>query len=550
VFSLDASFRAHETVLHCPRCTRVFDSQALQRWVPHGCNTAWNILVFVGRRLFEHHHSVQQVCAQLLARGVALSYAQVNKLGHKFIAYLALGHRRVVPRIKQAMVSAGGYILHIDATHEADAPALMTGMDGLSRLVLASVKVPSENAEHIIPFLKQLRRDYGEPIACVHDMGTGLCKAVSKVFPNALDFICHFHFLRDVGKDLLNPAYSQLRSYLRQHAATTRFSAMVRQAKHRLSTQAMEAAQLAKAIEHGQDAQNSHLLSLVSVYVLAQWCLDGKHTGNGYRFPFDRALLVFAQRILTVVHSLPQLLKLLPGDDKFGNRAFFKLARKIIDIAQDPLFEQIVQELCWRSQLFDQLRLIMRIAVPGDKNGLNDEGSPEAMDSIRKGVEAFRLQILEDSRFSADPLCFKMVEQIDKYGDKLFADPITVSTPSGDLIIYPQRTNNLMEQFFRSFRRGYRKKTGNNSMNRFLRTMLADTPLVKNLSNPGYMEILLDQNSCLEELFADLEPEFRALASDSSNDVDRILPGFRSLIKMPALPDLIIQTAMRAQATA
>ena len=97
----------------------------------------------------------------------------------------------------------------------------MTGLDSLSKFVLGNVKLPSERADHIIPFLRQLRSDYGSPIACVNDMGTGICKAVAEVFLGIRDYICHFHFLRDVGKDLIGPAHAQLILQLRpvQHIA-------------------------------------------------------------------------------------------------------------------------------------------------------------------------------------------------------------------------------------------------------------------------------------------------------------------------------------------
>ena len=64
--------------------------------------------------------------------------------------------------------------MHPDATHEGDAPYLMTRMDGLKQIVPANVKIPGEHADHIVPFLEQLQKNYGTPIACVHDMGTGL----------------------------------------------------------------------------------------------------------------------------------------------------------------------------------------------------------------------------------------------------------------------------------------------------------------------------------------------------------------------------------------
>lgn len=123
-----------------------------------------------------------------------------------------------------------------------------------------------------------------------------------------------------------------------------------------------------------------------------------------------------------------------------------------------------------------------------------------------------------------------MAKQIDKWNEKLFADPIEVETPQGKVTIYPQRTNNILEQFFRGIRRGQRRKTGNNSIRPMLQTMLADIPLVKNLDNQEYMKILLNGKSTLEELFADLESTATANSENSLSDDDKLLPGFQQLI--------------------
>jgi hypothetical protein len=142
-----------------------------------------------------------------------------------------------------------------------------------------------------------------------------------------------------------------------------------------------------------------------------------------------------------------------------------------------------------------------------------------------------------DRKLTADRLSKKMAEQIDKYGEKLFADPIEVMTPQGKATIYPLRTNNILKQFFRGVRRGHRRQSGNNSMHRVLQTVLADTPLVKNLDNPAYMEILLDGKENLVELFADLGPSWITNAApESQSGIDRLLPGFRALINNPTLP--------------
>jgi hypothetical protein len=544
--SMTTPFIAHETVLHCPECQRTFHAEDLRRLVPSRCNVAWDVLAFVGRSLFEHHRTVAQIRQALLDRNVSLCPSEVEYLGRKFITYLAIAHRRSTPKINQAMQRNGGYILHLDATHEADAPALMTGLDSLSEFVLGNVKLPSERADRIIPFLRKLRGDYGTPVACVHDMGTGICKAVTEVFPHSRDFICHFHFLRDAGKDLIEPAYGQLRACLRKHAATSRLNALVRQVRDQLADQCT-VPPLTSAIRDNKPAEDMTFFPLASVCALALWCLQGKKSGDGYGFPFDRPLLEFAERLLALLDHLPVLIKINFSRDRVSQRMVDKLALQVIDIVKDPEFEPAVESLRWRCRLFDDLRKKMRIAMPDEKNGLNDEGSVQFMESIKQGVIQFRQRLVTNRQYVNDPQCNKVVKQIDQYGDKLFADPIVLNRPSGTVIIYPQRTNNILEQFFRRLRRDYRRRTGNNTMRKALQAMLADTPLIKNLSNPAYLKILLSGKQSLEELFAEIEINVGAAENEDPACPDSVLRNFRSLIKIPDLPTRISGLATTRQ---
>jgi len=98
-----------------------------------------------------------------------------------------------------------------------------------------------------------------------------------------------------------------------------------------------------------------------------------------------------------------------------------------------------------------------------------------------------------------------LIEQIKKYYEKLFADPIKVMISGKEVSIQPQRTNNIMEQFFRYLKRLLRKKSGNISVKRSLTVMLPGTVLVKNLDNKEYLELLLDGTSSLEERFSQID---------------------------------------------
>ncbi len=541
VLSLTGPFIAHETLFHCLKCSKVFDSDDLLGIVQSRCNVAYDVMVFIGRALFLRHRNTEEVRAQLVLRNVRLCTSEIDYLGRKFISFLAMAHRQATPSIRRRMTLAGGYILHLDATHEGDAPALMTGLDGLSKFVLANMKAPSESSAHIAPFLREIKEIYGTPRGCVHDMGTGLCKAVTAVFPHTPDFICHFHFLRDIGKDYLEPAYRELRNSLRSHASTSRLWALVRDAKQHLMDQCPRVSGLAKIILSADLPKDTSLLSLGSSYSLARWVLQGKHSGDGYGFPFDLPLLHFTERILDLDACLPEILEQHPNEDQNQKKLLVKLARVVSGVAKDSILQCAVKELHWRSETFNSLRKAMRIAPIGGSNGLNDDGASESMSTIQQGVESFRLQLDEKPELAADPLSRKMAEQIDKYGAKLFVDPIEVDTPTGKVTIYPQRTNNILEQFFRDLKRGQRRKTGNNSMTRMLRNMLADTPLVKNLENPDYMETLLDGKESLEELFSELgKTHSNADFQPQPDNTDCILPGFKAVIKFPNLPDRVL----------
>ncbi|MCK4339955.1 MAG: hypothetical protein KAW87_08225 [Candidatus Cloacimonetes bacterium] len=124
---------------------------------------------------------------------------------------------------------------------------------------------------------------------------------------------------------------------------------------------------------------------------------------------------------------------------------------------------------------------------------------------------------------------------------KLFADPIIVNTPWGKITIQPQRTNNILERFFRGIRYGYRRKSGKNSLSKTLKAMLADTPLVKNLDNPEYLKIILNGKTTLEERFAEIDANMvRQELKKSQDYFGRIPAKIKVLIKKPNLPEMIL----------
>ena len=151
------AFDANETVLYCPNDQTIFASEQLRSLVPKGGNFGFDVIVEVGMALFVHCRNHRQIMEALAARHVTISEREISYLGRKFIVYLALAHRQSQSRLREVMARRGGYILHVDGTCEGDSPNLFCGLDGISELVLDTVKIPSEKKERLIPFFGVLK---------------------------------------------------------------------------------------------------------------------------------------------------------------------------------------------------------------------------------------------------------------------------------------------------------------------------------------------------------------------------------------------------------
>ena len=541
-------FHARETVWVCQACGRIYRSEELCELVAPGANFGYDVMVYAGNALFLRHRNEAEVVAELAEKNVQISPREVSLLGMKFVTYLAIAHQRRAPEITADMQSRGGYICHLDATCEGGNPLLMSSIDSLSDIVLGNIKMPTENEASIVPFLERIKQSYGTPLALVHDMGKGILSAVAKVFPGVPDFICHFHFLRDIGKDFLGNEYDVIRKRLRHHGISTKLRYRAKQLKAEMDKHPELAGTLETAIgETALPSEARRFLPLVNTYALIEWVLQAKSEGRGYGFPFDHPHLAIAKRIGQVNAHIENIKDIhLRGDWK-DNSPYFKLHVDLKKIMKDQALWNAVEAIEKKTLVFEKLRRAMRIAPESGRDGLNDEGRKGDIRTIEARVEKFRAWVVGRKNHAQDLVAVKMIAQIDKYWEKLFADPIPVQTPSGPILIQPQRTNNILEQFFRSLKRAHRRRTGNASSRRMLRTILAETPLVKNLENTAYMKILLNGKTSLEVVFAEIDINtFRDTFHEAQCSPERIPPTIKALIAMPDFPKKLVNMIQKA----
>lgn len=517
-------FHARETVLYNGQGA-VYHSRQLRSLVPYRCTYGYDVLVYVGRALFLHCRTEQQIIEDLSGKNISISPREIGYLGRKFIVYLAIAHQQSRQRLKKVMELRGGYILHVDGTCEGDSPHLFTGIDGIAQIVLDNIKLPSEKAELLIPFFRQIRHQYGDPIALVHDMGKGILSAVKTVFKGIPDFICHFHFLRDIGKDLFEEEYAIIRNRLKTHKIRALLRRKAKDLGKIIGDDPRAVSHFWVGIENGcVDGTAMDKMPAMAAYAVVHWTFDRSEL-DGYGFPFDCPHLMFYQR-LKKLHDLINA-------QRIKDKTLSRLWRPLTKIVKDQQLKKAVSQMEKKVEIFKKLREALSIAAPDGKKGLNDDGQDADIKSIAEKVKRFRNEILPDSEDYE-----KMAEQIDKYWEKLFADPVTVTSSTGQIIIQPQRTNNILERFFRDLKRGNRRRTGTVSLNKTLRFMLTDTPLVKNLDNPEYLGILLDGCRDLEERFERIDSRLvtdKLKAEMRSQKIGGV--EMKKIIQLPDLPE-------------
>ncbi len=117
------------------------------------------------------------------------------------------------------------------------------------------------------------------------------------------------------------------------------------------------------------------------------------------------------------------------------------------------LLEETASNLESKAKVFDQLRTAMRIALPENKKGIN-AGEENDLQGMEKRVETFKNSLAKEPE--KKETYSKTPEQLEKYLEKLFSGPLPVDTPEGTVHIQPQRTNNILERFFREEKRSAR----------------------------------------------------------------------------------------------
>jgi hypothetical protein len=464
-------------------------SRKLARLVPPFQRYGWDLIVHVGLRRFLFFRQRSEVQEELRKEyGITVSTGTVSALSDRFLERLEALHVSRAPHLREAMKE--GYSLHIDSTNDTGRGGLFVCMDGLRGWVLNAGRIASERTEFLVPIVEETIELFGDPIAAVRDMGKACKRALDSLRERGIrDFICHYHFVADIGTDLLERKHDRLKQFLKVAGVTRylrKFLASV------------------KATTWGGSAASGSNNPLAA---FLYWILHG----NGSKtlpFPYGLAHLEYYER----VRSAPEVAPLWVSRpwSKQTEECMETLGKMLKKLTEEPGFKTTVRELLSAKRLFDELREILRLEK--DPSRLRQPLPPKVEANTRVDIEkelnrfVKKLEQRAPSKrrlYDKSP-CYLVLDHIRRYRQHLFGHPV-IRDENGKVTHVVDRTNNPLESLFSVNKRGIRRRTGRKHLTRDLEDLPPKAVLVENLRNPAYVRIVCGSLENLPDAFANLD---------------------------------------------
>jgi len=489
--------------------------------VPADSNFAYNVLVEIGKLRFNENRQVAEIQSILLQQhAIKISHSEVEALINNFLFYLTAVHQLNSDLIRQYIEKQGGYILHLDATCEGDSPKLVSSIDPVSGFVLYSAKLKSENKDDLIGFLEEIEKRLGAPLAVVSDMAEAIEYAVKSVFGDIAHYICHFHFLKAIGLTLFDTECSALRKALSKAAIFGKLKTLRRTMGNKFADITMS--KIETFIEKPEQFGKALIASELSVYYLILWILDYGSSADGYGFPFDHPYLNFYNRLKTAYSIIKKVSPLYSLTNKNRN-ILWKLYHELKELVENSALGKTIERYEIKHAVFSQLRDALGTVPRNVNNGLcqmKETGTHAELRIIRSEVAAFKTDLRETIKATDDKSLGnsfqKIIDKLKQQRKRLFSDPLTVYIAGEKRTIFILRTNNILEQHFRRFNYWCRRIHGNHSVRRNLENIPEQFPMVENLKNPNYVELVFGDESKIAEQFAKVD---KSIISEMRNNL-------------------------------
>ncbi len=502
-------FHTKERIRRCsnghPR--KLFRSQELSQLVGKGCVYAHDVLLEAGKLRFLEGRSCREIAQQ---SGTGISERHARRLSSTALSVLKKVHEEHAPALTAAM---GRWVLQIDGMVDGEYEMIVAVRDAVSGFLLYGKRCHFEKHAEIVPLLREVRERYGVPCAAICDLRAGILSALGEVFPGVPVAVCRYHFLRDLGKDLMESDHVRLGKVLTTYGIRTALKRVLR-------TLPDYQVALLREVESGYCSDPKRLAVMECRRELESILSTGDKSGLG--FPFTL-------RHLSFVKACGKALQFLVENNAVAqDEGIEEAVCAIQEVVRDPQVLEVQDRLKEVEDLFESLRVAMYPKPVGTPLSGEPARTSEATQSQCRTVMGElekALTVLTPGHVSW--AAKKIMMDYRKWEARLFPTELPGVKMPG--------TNNGLEQVFRRVRRNVRKRCGDKATGRQLTLAGERLLLYQNLINPTYVKAVFGEEG-MAKVFGRERALLPKVLRMGKKERERLLDRGQALLKGGTIP--------------
>jgi len=480
-------------------------SEALRSVLPRNTKYGYDVEIEIGFLSYVDNKQVDEIKRLLEdSHGLSISLSQIHALGTRFLKHMVVVHCLSAPLLRKRFES--GSVFHVDATCEAGRGMELTVKEGWTGIVLGAWKIPTENEDTIRHHLRSSVEMFGEPVAFVSDLGNGMMAAIAGVIQEmglkSRQLVCHTHFLKAVGKSIMEGAYQTLRALIRKKKALVRLNRFIKETGAIIGSQAAAMREFVARWEKSGATLRiaGYMQSIAVLRAIAQWVVMFNRDCDGQGFPFALPHARMFDRCAYALRSISSCAE----NNSFDGEAFKyvnRLREILLSVVGSAELHKTVECLKDMEAIFTELRKVLRLEKSDVYKQERDKKSPDMIGVISRLEE-------ETSGFR-DMLCIRLdssgvtdveadairavLGYFEKYGPFLFGHFFMAFDASGNANVkLIERSNNVMEHSYRDQKHQIRRRTGVKNLQFIFEHQLPAASMMGNLQNTIYQQLVLD----------------------------------------------------------
>lgn len=511
-------FIARRTYLSCPLCkdengVSWKHSPGIPMLTRGKSPFSMDIVVRVGKMKFLECMRRNDIQERIWSEyGIHVSDGTISKMGMEFLARMKSLHLIRSDRIQKEIRDGEGYILGIDTTGDGGSDRIFIGMDLLRDWVLYSSVIPSESEGNMKVHVEFLKEQYGLPHAGVCDMGGGVNNVLNSNMKGVPVKICNYHFLGDIGKDLMKISYSKLRSSMIDSKLKPFMQRMRKDLYHTFLKREVNISAAVIGLRKGSlpEGLSMHDLFMLEIYDVLSWMLRYNEDSKGLRFPFSLPYLQFYERCLKGLEVVSRIRRtysnLFRNDNSLSeleNILWYTLKRdeRGCNVAREELLKG--------KALFEELREIMHVPrkrgdIPRDKLIIQNN---DMIKRMRSHLEKFRERLRKKAEIWSNSMERIVLTHLDRYWENIILDNVVIIVDGEKVLIEIPRTSSVYESCFGIMKSDVRKRLGKMDTGIDLNLYGDYLCYVQNLKSESYVSLMLGSIENLVKAFNEIPEE-------------------------------------------